>query len=579
MKQPRPTQMGLLPLVVGVTGHRDLADEDSASIVHQVGSLFATLRRSYPHTPIVLLSSLAEGADRLVARAALDCGVELHAVLPMQAELYELDFKSAQSLEDFGELLSRSYDTSVVPLNGDPADADTGVGGSARDHRYATAGAFIVSHSHVLIALWDGSPDEMPGGTSQIVRFALQGVPSKYLSGPKELRTDETGAVYHVRTARQSATRAGSPVAATWLYPGDNPTNGPAGNSARAAFEENLRSLERFNRDAVTSPIDRQANRTAESLLPAQRAGSFGAAGPILEYTRALFGQADALALRCRNSTHAAMISIFCTIGVAAVFFSLFANLFPGSVVLYFCFLVLVAIALVTNALVERSRLQDRFQDYRALAEGLRVQFYWRLAGINESVYDHYLPRQEGELEWIRDAMRAARFRRQTEPNPSITAAQTHALMEVILAEWIDDQGAYFSRACRKEREMATRIKFAARLCLAGTAIIAIALAATLIARSTAYQSLLVMLLTLMLAGAGLFTGYAQKRAHEEHARRYERMSALFKIAGERVELLLAQKDPPSARNVLMHLGREALAETCDWLILHREREIEVPTA
>ena len=381
-----------------------------------------------------------------------------------------------------------------------------------------------------------------------------------------------------MRTARQSATRVGSTVAASWLYPGDNPANGAA-NSARAAFEENLRSLERFNRDAVTSPIDRQASRSAEALLPSSEAGSFGAGGPFLEYTRALFGQADALALRCRDATHAAMISIFCTIGVAAAFFSLFANLFPGSVILYFCFLVLVAIALVTNALVEHSRLQDRFQDYRALAEGLRVAFYWRLAGIHESVYDHYLPRQEGELEWIRDAMRAARFRRQTEPDPSVTTTQAHALLDAILARWIKDEGAYFSRACRKEREMGTRIKFAARLCLVATAIIAIALAVTLAARSTAYQSLLLMLLTLMLAGAGLFTGYAQKRAHEEHARRYERMSVLFKIACERVELLLTEKNATAARTVLMHLGREALAETCDWLILHREREIEVPTA
>jgi hypothetical protein len=87
------------------------------------------------------------------------------------------------------------------------------------------------------------------------------------------------------------------------------------------------------------------------------------------------------------------------------------------------------------------------------------------------------------------------------------------------------------------------------------------------------------MLLTLMLACAGLFTGYAQKRAHEEHARRYERMSVLYKIAGERVQLLLGERDLSAARAILMHLGREALAETCDWLILHREREIEVPTA
>jgi len=29
---------------------------------------------------------------------------------------------------------------------------------------------------------------------------------------------------------------------------------------------------------------------------------------------------------------------------------------------------------------------------------------------------------------------------------------------------------------------------------------------------------------------------------------------------------------------VLIHLGREALTAMCEWLLLHRERQIEVPT-
>ena len=82
-----------------------------------------------------------------------------------------------------------------------------------------------------------------------------------------------------------------------------------------------------------------------------------------------------------------------------------------------------------------------------------------------------------------------------------------------------------------------------------------------------------------MLAGAGLFSGYAQKRAHDEHARRYQRMRLLYKIAGERVSLLLQERDVAAAQSVLVQLGREALAETCDWLLLHRERQIDVPTA
>ena len=55
-------------------------------------------------------------------------------------------------------------------------------------------------------------------------------------------------------------------------------------------------------------------------------------------------------------------------------------------------------------------------------------------------------------------------------------------------------------------------------------------------------------------------------------------MYALYSIAGDRIALLLREDDVAAARGVLVSLGREALAETCDWLLLHREREIDVPT-
>ena len=50
---------------------------------------------------------------------------------------------------------------------------------------------------------------------------------------------------------------------------------------------------------------------------------------------------------------------------------------------------------------------QNRFQDYRTLCEGLRVQLYWRLAGMSQLVSDYYLMRQKNELDWIRSAVRA----------------------------------------------------------------------------------------------------------------------------------------------------------------------------
>lgn len=564
----RSAGKGLLPLIVGVTGHRDLARDDDSVTAAQVRDFLCKLQTAYPHTPIVLLSSLAEGADRLVAEAALDCGAELYVVLPMQRQVYEQDFASEESTEQFRRLMARSSGALVV-------DAP----GPERDHGYAAAGAFVVSHSEILIALWDGNEDEMRGGTSQIVRFALQGVPADYLSRPREaLRSNETGAVYYIPVRRQSGEPTpGVEASAAWRYPETDPNDPAALNAARAALEENLRNLERFNRDAVASANQFSSARSSASLLTPKQEAALGAEGA-LEYTRTLFGQADALSLKCRNWTHWATIGIFGAIAVATLLFALYTNIMIDRAPLYFAFLGTVALAFGINLVIARKRMQDRFQDYRALAEGLRVQYYWQLAGIRESVYDHYFARQEGELDWIRNAMRAEAFRPQREASGSSDGDRMQALLETVFAQWIQGEGAYFTKAFLREREIANRIRWSANACLVATAIVALVLGVAVARNEVAYHGFLIAVLTLTLAGAGLLTGYAQKRAHEEHARRYRRMAALYRVAGDRLAILLRRGDLNAARGVLIQLGREALAETCDWLLLHRERQIDVPT-
>ena len=205
------------------------------------------------------------------------------------------------------------------------------------------------------------------------------------------LRVADTGAVYHVTVScAWTKPAAASSNLASWRYPLTDGEPGAA-NAARVAFDENLRNLERFNRDAAT------VSRAQEELPNADG---------VLEYTRALFGQADALALVCRNWTDIAMIAIFRSIAIALFLFSLYTNVFTDVPQLYFAFIGVVVAAFTVGLVARRKRMQDRFQDYRALAEGLRVQFYWQLAGIHESVYEHYLARQEGS--WIGSETRCA---------------------------------------------------------------------------------------------------------------------------------------------------------------------------
>jgi hypothetical protein len=109
------SRLGPLPLVIGVTGHRDLREEDREALEAQVRGVFAELRVRYRDTPAILLTPLAEGADRLAARVALECNARLIVPLPMPRALYEADFQTPASLAEFDAILQRAKGGSNSP--------------------------------------------------------------------------------------------------------------------------------------------------------------------------------------------------------------------------------------------------------------------------------------------------------------------------------------------------------------------------------------------------------------------------------------------------------------------------------
>jgi len=105
-----------LPIVVGVTGHRDLRTQDLPALEGVVKRILRELLAAHPHTPVLVLSPLAEGSDRLVARVALEVGVRLIVPMPLPQDLYEQDFSSDESRAEFRQLLSRAESSCVLPL-------------------------------------------------------------------------------------------------------------------------------------------------------------------------------------------------------------------------------------------------------------------------------------------------------------------------------------------------------------------------------------------------------------------------------------------------------------------------------
>ena len=70
-KRPLPDSRAV-PIVLGVTGYRDLREVEVPRLRQAVTNIFKKFTRRYRHTPLVLLSSLAQGADQLCAAVALE---------------------------------------------------------------------------------------------------------------------------------------------------------------------------------------------------------------------------------------------------------------------------------------------------------------------------------------------------------------------------------------------------------------------------------------------------------------------------------------------------------------------------
>lgn len=139
-------------MIVGVTGHRFYDDPTAAFLTARVRALLQGW--SDDGGTVGLVSSLAEGADQLVARVAVDLGLTLDVVLPVAG--YRESLEEAFRPE-FDALVDAAATVTTLDHE-EPAAA-----------AYLAAGLEVLDRSDVLIAVWDGSPARGIGGTAEIV--------------------------------------------------------------------------------------------------------------------------------------------------------------------------------------------------------------------------------------------------------------------------------------------------------------------------------------------------------------------------------------------------------------------------
>jgi len=146
-------------ITIGVTGHRFLAEVEK--LTTSVDSALAKIERVFGDPKMQVISSLAEGADRLMVVQALARGkAALIVPLPFPEDEYLTDFSSETSKEEFHQLLAQAEEVLTLP----PAPT--------REEAYASAGHYLLDHCQVLIAIWDGQDAQRVGGTGEIAAAA-----------------------------------------------------------------------------------------------------------------------------------------------------------------------------------------------------------------------------------------------------------------------------------------------------------------------------------------------------------------------------------------------------------------------
>lgn len=527
-------------LRIGVTGHRLLPD-DPALVARVDGAVrrIRALVPSSPHTPLYLaaVSPLAEGADRLVAaRVLTDEGATLEVALPLPRDDYMDDFATAESRHAFASLLARASGVVTLPP------------GETRGEAYERVGRYIVDHSDVMIALWDGAAARGRGGTADIVAYARErDVPLFWI---------HTEAPYALCEERGEGI-ASATFAALDAY-----------NRARLAG----RRLDR----ATAQAQGQERELTAQS----ERAGLGGSftqsycAWILPHYVRA-----DVLAQRYQAMFYLVCDALF-YLGAAAVavagISAVVGEGLQGSArwILPGLEILLMLLILLTLLAGRRLRLHERWLAYRFLAERFRSGLILAPAlpaGPRLAMGDN-AGAEDTAARWLGRAYDEVWSRR---PQPSNEDIPLDGLKALLASAWIDDQAGYQCQAARRNER---RHRRSAGLT---AAIFALTLAAAVahgfgvggVVAGVPLNGAPIFLSIALPALAAAVAAIAVQREYPRNAHRARQMARDLEEIGRRLARATSLE---GVRDIAQEAERAMLAENRDWFVVMRFHDVEL---
>jgi hypothetical protein len=562
-----------------VVGHRDLRPDETAAIRSAVAGLMCRLRDDHAEVPLRLICSMAAGADLLVAEVAAELGILITALLPYARRLCRDDLETDEDKARFDRLCDASDVVELgLPADASPGDIDRT--GELRDRQLQRAGALIARYSGLMIAIWNGESTTHRAGTARAIQFRRRGVmPSDELVvSPRDvlLSPQDDDLNFEIRCGRVS--QAGASAVAVLGFTG---TDAQGGEQYPRHMRTTLQRLAELNRDMEEFADDiaekgRRLSQPSLNPLPVT-----------LQFLDRLFTAADWMGGHYRRCFTTALKARYGLWALMAFLLIAFKKDSHGRVAMISISGVLAVFVCGTLLAywAHRRGWHRKYLDYRALAEALRVDFFWEVAGVRkefdgEFAHESFLQKQDVELQWIRNAMRAVSLQLAIRPCGDFASG-----FAFVYANWIGDdhptsrrgQMSYYrERLHRLERGMHFSEGIDRALLFCGL-VLAVTFAVDVALGTRSFLPLhlrdaMLWALALVPVYAAIFEIYLNEKADRALIRQYRYMSSLFGFAADE---LRAADTVEMKLLILRSLGHACLAEHAQWILAHRDKRIQ----
>jgi hypothetical protein len=571
------------PYVIGVTGHRNLAEADLARVRGALVSFFDTIRQLLPDTELNVMLGMAAGGDLVVAETALALGISVQAVLPMPLAEFVVDFDDRNQRLLLELLAHRDLQYIELPLAARGASTRSTDALAGREAAYRNLTEVLNRKSNLMLALWDGKPSRRPGGTTDTVLRCLGVITDEkaprlqFTVADPEADTDSPF-VYWMPIApggNDEAVAATSPcfltaLGDTILQFGSQPPE--ALQRRLAEFNDYNRDFRRVSADVRTAPSDSLLARVPTDLLGEDR--------PRLAQLNAEYGKADTLALHYQKRSDS-LFGIFGTFAfVMGCIYLVYDKLGENQGVLLTYLTILLGSVVLYRLLYTKVWFVKHLQ-YRALAETLRVSFYLCLAGVGRSVDAAEVLALSGiegfeGFGWISDVLKNV-APMSSAPAPLLDPRLT----EYVRTAWVDDQHRYFTRKVKQLEHKSKRVSRWQLAALVVTVVVLIirllfshSLRTVYVTPGVPLKNLLMLVASVTALFLGAWKLHQSKMASRELIWQYKNQLAHFSRSSAELERTAS---PARQAEVLVELGKRSLMESYLWTIHRYHREHAPP--